>query len=135
MKLKRSKPEKNRQSHSTTSSTSYKLFVTTLFLSEARRLKKKYPNIKKDFNELRKRLKIDPIIGNDPLGMDCYKVRMAITDKNSGESGGARIIIEVKIVDKAVYLLSVYDKAEKGSLFDNELTRILKKKILQHSQD
>lgn len=86
---------KNKPNHSTSSSTNYKVFTTDIFIKEAKKLKKKYPNIGNDFKELAKELKQDPITGNDPLGQDCYKVRMAITDKNQGKSGGARVIVGV----------------------------------------
>ena len=95
-------------------------------MNEAKKLVKKYPNIKSDFDELQKQLKKDPITGNDSLGKDCYKVRMAISDKNTGESGGARIIIQVKIIDKKVYVLSVYDKGDKETISDKAIDKILK---------
>jgi len=42
-------------------------------------------------------LKVEPKQGQ-PLGKDCYKIRMAITSKGKGKSGGCRIISCVKIV-------------------------------------
>ena len=131
MKLNKSKQERKKQSLSKNSSANYKIIPTDIFISEAKKLAKKYPNIKDDFFELQKILRKDPITGNISLGKDCYKVRMAISDKNSGQSGGARIIIEVKIINKKVYILSVYDKGEKGDLFDKELEKILKMRISQ----
>lgn len=131
MKLNKSKQERKKQNLSKNSSANYKIIPTNIFISEAKKLAKKYPNIKDDFFELQKILKKDPITGNISLGKDCYKVRMAISDKNSGQSGGARIIIEVKIINKKVYILSVYDKGEKGDLFDKELEKILKMRISQ----
>ncbi len=131
MKLNKSKQERKKQNLSKNSSANYKIIPTDIFISEAKKLAKKYPNIKDDFFELQKILKKDPITGNISLGKDCYKVRMAISDKNSGQSGGARIIIEVKIINKKVYILSVYDKGEKGDLFDKELEKILKMRISQ----
>lgn len=95
------------------SSNKFKVFVTPNFLKEAQDLKKKYPKIKENFLQLKDSLSRDPITGNDNLGKDCYKVRMSIADKNSGQSSGARLIIEVKIIDKEVYVLSVYDKSYK----------------------
>src|SRR2546428_9279066 len=105
---------------SSSSSTNYKIIPTDNFISEAKRVAKKYPNIRADFYELQLQLKEDPITGNDFLGHDCYKVRMAITDKNQGQSGGARVIIEVKIIEKVVYVLSVYDKSVKEDLLQGE---------------
>lgn len=120
--------DKNKAKRLTSFSTNYKIIPTDLFISEARKLKRKYPNIRKDFYELQKELKNDPISGNDSLGQDCYKVRMAISDKNQGKSGGARLIVEVKIIGKCVYVLSVYDKSVKEDLLDGELEKLLKSK-------
>lgn len=72
-----------------------------------------------------KRLRDDPITGNDHVTKDLWKVRMAITDKGKGERGSARVIIEVKIVDNEVYVLSVYDKGDTNDLTDKELKRLL----------
>lgn len=99
-------------------------------MKEARRLKKKYPNIGDSFHQLSKDLKKDPITGNDSLGKDCYKVRMEIEGKNSGESGAARVIINVKVIDRCVYVLSVYEKGTKDTLLATELDKILKGMIL-----
>jgi len=45
----------------------YRVIPTQNFLDEAKKLLKKYPNIKDDFLELSKVLKIDPITGNDSI--------------------------------------------------------------------
>ena len=82
--------------------------------------------------ELCKQLKRDPITGNDYLTKDCYKVRMKITGKDKGQSGGARVIIEVKIIDKKVYVLEVYDKGEATSILSAELKKSLKKRLEQY---
>ena len=46
-----------------------------------------------------------------PIGKGCYKVRMAISSKGKGKSGGARVITYVRIVKKVVVLLTMYDKS------------------------
>lgn len=61
-----------------------------------------------------------------PLGKDCYKIRMAITSKGKGKSGGSRVITCVKIVAGSVFLLSIYDKGDKESISDKELDSLLK---------
>jgi len=104
----------------------YKIYLTDNFYKEARQLLKKYPNIKQDFLKLKDKLKHDPITGNDPYGMDCYKVRMPISDKNQGESGGARIIIQVKVIDRVVYLISVFDKSEQSTIKSHYLEKLLR---------
>ena len=96
MKSKKSSQAKLPPKLSTSSSTNYKVFTTTRFIKEAQKLKKKYPNIGKSFRDLSKELKKDPITGNDPLGKNCYKVRMEIEGKHSGESGAGRVIIQSK---------------------------------------
>jgi hypothetical protein len=135
MKSEKSNQERKKQNPSISSSANYKIIPTDIFISEAKRLARKYPRIKEDFFELQKSLKKDPITGNDALGKDCYKVRMSITDKSAGRSGGARVIIEVKVIKKKVYVLSVYDKSEIGNLFDKELQEILKKRLAQFPND
>ena len=52
---------------------------------------------------------------------------MEIDGKQAGKSYGARVIIYVKIIDKIVYLLSVYDKSDKTDL-DATLEKLLKQK-------
>ena len=108
-------------------SQNYKIIPTKNFLAEAKKLLKKYPNIKQDFLNLAKVLKADPITGNDYLGNGCYKVRMQITDKGDGQSGGARVIINVQVINKEVYVISTYDKGEQETIKDHILKKLLKK--------
>ena len=61
------------------------------------------------------------------MGNDCYKIRMAISSKGKGKSGGARIITFVQIVETNIFLLSIYDKADAENISDKELKERLKK--------
>jgi hypothetical protein len=61
-----------------------------------------------------------------PIGSNCYKIRLAISSKGKGKAGGARVIINIVIVEKNVYLLTIYDKSEKENLFPKELQDLLK---------
>ena len=63
----------------------------------------------------------------EPLGKDCYKIRVAITSKGQGKSGGARVISFVRVVQNTVYLLSIYDKSEEESISGKEIDKLLKK--------
>jgi mRNA-degrading endonuclease RelE of RelBE toxin-antitoxin system len=112
----------------TSSSPIYKVITTKKFRDEATALKRKYPNIKQDFLELAEILKEDPITGHTNLGKDCYKIRMQISDKGKGQSGGARLIINVVIKNSEVYILSVYDKGGKETVTDGELIKLLSRK-------
>jgi mRNA-degrading endonuclease RelE of RelBE toxin-antitoxin system len=104
----------------------YKVYTTGSFDKELKKLTKKYPSIKADFKILTGSLKENPKQG-EPLGKDCYKIRMAITSKGKGKSGGSRVISCVKIVAGSVFMLSIYDKSDKESLDDNELDILLGK--------
>jgi len=104
---------------------SFNVYSTGFFDKELKRLAKKYPSVKNDFKALVDSLKEEPKQGQ-PLGKDCYKVRMAITSKEKGKSGGSRVITCVKIVAGSVFLLSIYDKGDKESISDKELDNLLR---------
>lgn len=70
-------------------------------------------------------LEINPKQGK-PLGKDCYKIRMAISGKGKGKSGGARIITCVRVTAEKIYLISIYDKSEKEDISDKELNELLR---------
>jgi hypothetical protein len=68
-------------------------------------------------------LEINPEQGRS-LGNNFYKIRLAISSKGKGKSGGAGIITYVKIIQNRVYLASIYDKSEKDSIAEKELYQI-----------
>jgi len=57
------------------------------------------------------------------LGNDYYKIRLAITSKGKGKSGGARVITCVKVVVNTTYLVGIYDKSEKESISIKEIQK------------
>lgn len=61
--------------------------------------------------------------------MSCkLKVRMAITSKGVGKSGGARVItVVIAYIKDALGLLYIYDKSERNTIKGKELTELLKK--------
>lgn len=69
----------------------YKFYTTWSFDKDTKRLAKKYKSLKKDIIQLIEDLKANPQLGTD-LGGGLRKVRMRISDKHKGKSGGARII-------------------------------------------
>ena len=99
---------------------SFNILPTPDFSRELKRLSKKYSSLKSDFSKLLISLEADPAMGQ-PLGNNCFKIRMAISSKNKGKSGGARVITYVKIVYEVIYLLSIYDKSETDTITDKEL--------------
>lgn len=103
---------------------SYEIIPTEYFGKKLKKLQKKYPHIGADVKNLCNNIDIS-IAGGDALGKDCHKIRMKITDKNSGKSGGARVILQAKIIQQKVYLLTIYDKGDQESITDNEVDRLL----------
>ncbi len=104
---------------------SFNVYTTDFFDKELKKLSKKYPSVKTDYKTLVDSLKEEPKQGQ-PLGKDCYKIRMAITSKGKGKSGGSRVISCVKIVAGSVFLLSIYDKGDKETISDKELDNLLR---------
>ena len=102
----------------------YNIIPIDKFKKEAKRLLKKYPSLKKELSALSLLLNTNPTAGT-PLGNDSYKIRLAIKSKNTGKSGGARIITYVITENKEVYLLTIYDKADLDTIDDKTLKKII----------
>jgi mRNA-degrading endonuclease RelE of RelBE toxin-antitoxin system len=103
---------------------SYKILSSTNFTKQAKQLLKKYPSLRSDLEKLKTILESNPQTGT-PLGKDCFKVRISITSKGKGKSGGGRIITYVKIVNETVYLLTIYDKSERETISSKELQYLI----------
>jgi hypothetical protein len=56
---------------------------------------------------------------------------MAITSKQKGKSGGARVITLIQIQEDTVNLIAIYDKSEKSSLSNKELEQLLEDFFLE----
>jgi len=70
-------------------------------------------------------LLLNPQMG-EPLGKDCYKIRLSIASKGKGKSGGARVITCIKIIDERIFLMAIYDKSEMENIDDSILRERLK---------
>ncbi len=103
---------------------SYKILLTNRFEKELKRLVKKFPSLKEEFALLINDLDTNPTSGTF-LGNDCYKIRIAISSKGKGKSGGARAISYVYVESNTIYLLTIYDKSEKEDLKTNELKEMV----------
>ena len=104
----------------------FEISRTDEFSRHLKQLAKKYPSIKNDYSELLISLQQNPVQGT-ALGKDCYKIRMKITSKRTGKSGGARVITYVRIQLKKITLLDIYDKSEKENITDKELSELISK--------
>jgi mRNA-degrading endonuclease RelE of RelBE toxin-antitoxin system len=105
----------------------FKIVTLKSFDKELKRLAKKYPSMKMDYADLLDDLETNPKSGT-PIGKSCYKVRLQISSKGKGKSGGARVITHllVTVQDQTLYLLKIYDKNEQESISENELVNLLK---------
>ncbi len=97
------------------SSQRFKVIPSDRFKREAKRLIKKYASLKKELSELSQLLAQNPDSGT-PLGGSTFKVRIAISSKGKGKSGGARVITYVVTEEREVYLLTIFDKSEMDSI-------------------
>jgi mRNA-degrading endonuclease RelE of RelBE toxin-antitoxin system len=103
----------------------YRVTASEHFSRELKRLAKKHLSLKQDVKELGEVLSENPTQGTC-IGRDCYKIRLAIKSKGKGKLGGARVITCVVALSESVTLLSIYDKAERATISDEELKQMLK---------
>ncbi len=113
--------------------------LTKSFKVAFKPLLKKYPSLSKDLLQLEKDLMNNPKLGT-PLGHSAYKIRLKISSKGKGKSGGARVIslVESTIIGFAefnqdneltVNLITIYDKSEIASISDKEHKDLIKNMI------
>jgi hypothetical protein len=110
--------------------------VSRNFKTEAKPLFKKYLSLGNDLANLEKELINNPRLGTS-LGKDVFKIRLKITSKGKGKSGGARVIslLETNLIavtqinsdeEITVNLLSIYDKSDVANISDKELKELIK---------
>ncbi len=110
--------------------------ITKNFKTAAKPLLKKYHSLSKDLLKLENELLQQPILGT-PLGKNIFKIRLKITSKGNGKSGGARIITLVENIligfaevksdqEVVVNLITIYDKSEVDNISDKELKDLIK---------
>ena len=104
------------------------IIALSSFIKGYKRFVKKFPNLKNELEKLEENLKLNSQIGQD-LGHNLYKIRIASKDKNSGKSGGFRIITYLVLKtenETNVYLLKIYDKSEDETIKTNLLIKLVK---------
>lgn len=104
---------------------SYKIKALTDFEKELKRLSKKYKSLGLDVANLVRNIRENPTLGT-PLGKNLYKVRLAISSKNQGKSGGARVITCFQIVEETIYLVYIYDKSEIDNISEKKIKELAK---------
>ena len=104
-----------------------KLYDT--FKKQFKRLYKRYRSLEADTDLLVESLLQNPYQGAD-LGRGLRKVRMTISAKGKGKSGGARVITLILAYSEEeaeIGLLYIYDKSERESLTDSEFMELLRR--------
>ena len=105
-----------------------KTIAYPLFERALKKLAKKYRSMGEDYKKLLDELQRNPLAGAD-LGRGLRKVRMTIAAKGKGKSGGARVITLLLVYNETeaeIGLLYIYDKSERESLTESELTELLR---------
>lgn len=105
-----------------------KIIPSDEFRRQAKRLLKKHKSLTDDLAELQRLLLANPFIGTD-LGGGKRKIRLMITSKNKGKSGGLRVITFNVLQTNdglSVFLITLYDKSEYASVSDRYVDQIIK---------
>ncbi len=121
------------------------ILLANEFVRQFKRLAKKYHSLATDFQTFKRGLEQNPLQGDD-LGNGVRKVRMAITSKGKGKSGGARIISLNIVVNEStdensthqitdetqeptqtlkITLLTIYDKSEISNVSDSFIASLV----------
>ncbi|WP_288207867.1 type II toxin-antitoxin system RelE/ParE family toxin [uncultured Parabacteroides sp.] len=111
----------------------YSIIFDDTFEKEVKRLSKRYSSLKEDLITLQEEINANPQLGID-LGGNLRKIRMRITSKGRGKSGGARVItftVVVSIDETEINLLYIYDKSERDSIHPKEIEELLHKNGLK----
>ena len=106
-----------------------KIIVSLYFATRFKKLKRKFPSLNDELEELIKRLLENPTLGTS-LGANLYKIRMGSKSKGGGKSGGFRIVtLSIEELRKGfeIILLTIYGKSEHENFTKDELLKILKK--------
>lgn len=103
---------------------SYNIILANSFKREFKKLRKKHKSLSADLLKLIVELETNPTIGTS-IGKDCYKIRIAITSKGKGKSGGARVISHFYVFKDEIILLSIYDKSDKSTITEKEIQQLL----------
>ena len=97
--------------------------TTELFDKQAKKLGKKYRNLKSDLKSL-----IDNFASlhqsSTTIQKNLYKIRVANSSKNKGKSAGYRIYYYIQL-EETTYLLTIYDKSEVEMIDENLLIDLI----------
>lgn len=105
----------------------FEIQATDDFRRSLKALSKRHRSLKDDFQAFTNSLHENPYQG-DELSPGIRKIRMAISSKGRGKSGGARVITYTVILSETggrIFLMDIYDKADYSTVD----VRIIQKKL------
>lgn len=106
----------------------FKVITTEEFEKQAKALVKRHRSFKNDLKQFVESLQENPFQGTE-LSPGIRKIRMAITSKGKGKSGGSRIITYTVLateISGKVYLMNVYDKSDFSTVALNVIKETIK---------
>lgn len=106
----------------------FEVIPTPEFERSFKALAKRHRSLKNDLKDFVRLLQTNPFQGVE-LSPDIRKIRLAITSKGKGKSGGARVITYNVLMAETsgrVYLMNIYDKSDYSTVDGQILKEIVK---------
>lgn len=98
------------------------------FARRAKTLAKRYKSFESDYCDFLKTLEQNPSMGVS-LGSNVYKVRMPITSKGKGKSGGTRVLTysvnTLPTGNTTITLLTIFDKSDLANVSDKYIKSLI----------
>lgn len=107
---------------------SFEITYTPIFEKSLKALAKRHHSLKQDIKDFIISLSKNPFQG-DELKPGIRKIRMAITSKGRGKSGGARIITYTVVIaenEGEVHLIEIYDKSDASTVDVSRIQAMIK---------
>ena len=102
---------------------SLKIVKLDPFVSDVKRLYKKYKRLPKDLEILLTTLKENPKAGIE-LGNHCYKIRLANSSIPTGKSGGFRVVYYYYDEEGKLYLVAMFSKRDMETISDEQIAKL-----------
>lgn len=94
------------------------IFFSEHFKKQLKRLKKKYPQVKRDLLKIIEKFNPKNEIS---IGRSIYKIRIPSMDMHKGKSGGFRAYLYFYVRKDLLLPLCIYAKSEMETLTENQL--------------
>lgn len=107
----------------------FEIYPTPDFERQFKALAKRHKSLKQDILNFTESLEKNPFQGVE-IAPGLRKIRMAISSKGRGKSGGARVITYTIIASELngrVYLIDIYDKSDYSTVDVAVITKMIEK--------